>query len=89
MAAYCYLIGGDHDFSDPARGVLSQGRRSEGITVGEGAWLGAGVKVLDGVAIGDRAIVGAAAVVRDDVPAGEIAAGVPARIVGSRAVPSS
>ena len=89
VAAYCYLIGGDHDFSDPARGVLSQGRRSEGITVGEGAWLGAGVKVLDGVAIGDRAIVGAAAVVRDDVPAGEIAAGVPARIVGSRAVPSS
>jgi acetyltransferase-like isoleucine patch superfamily enzyme len=89
LAAYCYLIGGDHDFSDPTRGVLSQGRRSEGITVGEGAWLGAGVKVLDGVAIGDRAIVGAAAVVRDDVPAGEIAAGVPARIVGSRTVPSA
>ena len=89
VAAYCYLIGGDHDFSDPARGVLAQGRRSDGITVGEGAWLGAGVKVLDGVAIGDRAIVGAAAVVRDNVAAGDIAAGVPARIVGSRAVPSS
>ena len=89
VAAYCYLIGGDHDFSDPARDVLSQGRRSEGITVGDGAWLGAGVKVLDGVAVGDRAIVGAAAVVREDVPAGEIAVGVPARIVGSRAVPSS
>jgi acetyltransferase-like isoleucine patch superfamily enzyme len=89
LAAYCYLIGGDHDFSDPARGVLAQGRRSEGIAIGEGAWLGAGVKVLDGVAIGDRAIVGAAAVVREAVAAGEIAAGVPARIVGSRAVPSS
>ena len=89
MAAYCYLIGGDHDFSDPSRGVLAQGRHSEGITVGEGAWLGAGAKVLDGVAIGDRAIVGAAAVVRENVPAGEIAAGVPARIVGSRGIPSS
>lgn len=84
LAAYCYVIGGDHDFSDPSRGVLSQGRRSAGISIGDGAWLGAGAKVLDGVTIGDRAIVGAAAVVRENVPPGEIAAGVPARIVGSR-----
>ena len=88
VAAYCYLIGGDHDFADPSQGVLRQGRRSEGISIGEGAWLGAGAKVLDGVAVGDRAIVGAAAVVRESVAAGAIAAGVPARIIGSRAVPS-
>lgn len=84
VAAYCYLIGGDHDFSDPSKGVLAQARRSQGVTVGEGAWLGAGAKVLDGVTVGDRAIVGAAAVVRENVPAGSIAAGVPARIVGQR-----
>lgn len=84
VAAYCYLIGGDHDFSDPSKGVLAQARRSQGVTVGDGAWLGAGAKVLDGVTVGDRAIVGAAAVVRENVPAGSIAAGVPARIVGQR-----
>jgi acetyltransferase-like isoleucine patch superfamily enzyme len=84
MAAYCYIIGGDHDFSDPSQPVLAQARRSTGVTVGNGAWLGAGAKVLDGVSIGDGAVVGAGAVVRDAVPAGSIAVGVPARVVGQR-----
>jgi acetyltransferase-like isoleucine patch superfamily enzyme len=84
LAAYCYLIGGDHDFSDVSRPVIAQSRRSEGVTVGAGAWLGAGAKVLDGVSIGDGAVIGAAAVVRDAVPAGAIAVGVPARVVGQR-----
>ena len=84
LAAYCYVIGGDHDFSDPSAPVLSQGRRSAGVAIGAGAWLGAGAKILDGVTIGDRSIVGAGAVVRESVPDGAIAAGVPARIVGTR-----
>jgi len=84
LAAYCYLIGGDHDYTNPGEPVLAQGRRSMGIAVGTGAWLGAGAKVLDGVSIGDRAIVGAGAVVRDAVPAGSIAVGVPARVIGQR-----
>jgi acetyltransferase-like isoleucine patch superfamily enzyme len=84
IAAYCYLIGGDHDFSDPSQPVLTQVRRSHGVTIGAGAWLGAGAKILDGVSIGDRAIVGAGAVVRDAVPGAAVAVGVPARIVGQR-----
>ena len=84
LAAYCYVIGGDHDFSDPGRAVLEQGRRSAGVDIGEGAWLGAGAKVLDGVTIGNRAIVGAAALVREGVPEGAIAVGIPARVVGQR-----
>jgi acetyltransferase-like isoleucine patch superfamily enzyme len=31
------------------------------VDVGDGAWIGAGAKILDGVTIGERAIVGAAA----------------------------
>ena len=84
LAAYCYVIGGDHDFSDPAAAVLAQGRRSAGVAIGDGAWLGAGAKILDGVTIGDRAVVGAGAVVREAVPAGAIAVGIPARVVGQR-----
>src|SRR6185503_17163073 len=84
IAAYCYLIGGDHDFSDPSLPVLAQTRRSAGVIVGDGAWLGAGAKILDGVSIGDRAVVGAGAVVRDSVPEEAIAVGIPARVVGQR-----
>jgi acetyltransferase-like isoleucine patch superfamily enzyme len=83
LAAYCYLIGGDHDFSDASQAVLEQRRVSRGVTVGEGAWLGAGVKVLDGVRIGDRAVIGAGAVVRADVPDGATAVGIPARVIRS------
>ncbi len=84
MAAYCYLIGGDHDFGDPSRPVLEQPRRSAGISVGDGAWLGAAAKVLDGVQIGANAVIGAGAVVRESVPERATAVGVPARVVGQR-----
>ena len=64
--------------------MLDQARTSAGITVGDGAWLGAGAKVLDGVEIGAHAVIGAGAVVRESVPERATAVGVPARIVGTR-----
>jgi len=85
MAAYAYVIGGDHDFSDPAKSVLDQTRTSSGVAIGDGAWLGAGAKVLDGVTIGSHAVIGAGAVVRGAVPDHAVAVGVPARVVSSRA----
>ena len=84
MAAYGYVIGGDHQLEDPDRPVLEQARSSSGVRVGEGAWLGAGAKVLDGVEIGPGAVIGAGAVVRESLPPGAIAAGVPARVLRMR-----
>ena len=84
MAAYSYVIGGDHDFSDASKSVLEQTRTSAGVEIGGGAWIGAGAKILDGVNIGDHAVVGAGAVVRDAVPARAIAVGIPARVVSMR-----
>jgi acetyltransferase-like isoleucine patch superfamily enzyme len=84
MAAYSYVIGGDHDFSDPSKTVLEQVRTSVGVAIGDGVWMGAGAKILDGVTIGEGAVIGAGAVVRENVPASAIAVGIPARIVASR-----
>ncbi len=84
LAAYTYVIGGDHDVSDPSKSILEQGRKSEGVQIGEGAWIGAGAKVLDGVSIGDKAIIGAGAVVTRDVPARAVAVGIPAKVVSNR-----
>jgi acetyltransferase-like isoleucine patch superfamily enzyme len=83
IAAYTYVIGGDHEVTDPGASVLAQGRRSAGLSIGDGAWIGAGARLLDGVTIGERAIVGAGAVVRQHVPPGATAVGVPARILSS------
>jgi acetyltransferase-like isoleucine patch superfamily enzyme len=85
VAAYCYVIGGDHDWSNPEQAVLEQSRSSKGVAIGAGVWMGAGAKVLDGVSVGDHAVIGAGAVVRGDVPAKAIAVGMPAKVVGTRA----
>ena len=88
MAAYSYIIGGDHDFSDPSAAVLAQSRRSAGVAIGDGAWLGAGAKILDGVSIGAHAVIGAGAVVRGNVEPYAVAVGIPARVVSSRVAPA-
>jgi serine O-acetyltransferase len=50
-------------------------------TVGRGAFLGAGAKILGSIDVGANAMIGANAVVLNDVAAGCTAVGVPARVV--------
>lgn len=61
-----------------------QPKRERDIRIGHDVWLGTHVVVTAGVTIGDGCIVGAGAVVTKDLPAGCIAVGVPARVVGQR-----
>lgn len=86
MAAYGYLVaGGNHNTEDPEVPIIRQGVESRGgIVVGDGAWLGARVTVLDGNRVGEGAIVGAHALVTRDIPARAVAQGVPARVVRER-----
>lgn len=54
------------------------------VVIGRDVWLGARVMVMAGVTVGDGCVVGAGSVVTKDLPAGAIAVGVPARVVGWR-----
>jgi maltose O-acetyltransferase len=53
------------------------------VVIGERCYLGAGALILPGATIGDGAIVGAGAVVRGEIPAGSVAVGTPARVIGT------
>ncbi|HEV8310883.1 MAG TPA: acyltransferase [Methylomirabilota bacterium] len=87
LAAYCYVVGGGHDFDRTDVPVIRQGRPSKGIEIGSGVWLGAGAVILDGVGVGHDAVVGAHAVVTQDVPPFAVAAGAPARVIRDRREP--
>ncbi len=84
IAGQCYLVAGNHDFSDLNIPISQQNFISKGIVVEDGAWLGAGVKVLDGVRVGKGAIVAAGAVVTQNVEPYSIVGGVPARFIKKR-----
>jgi acetyltransferase-like isoleucine patch superfamily enzyme len=84
FAAYCYVIGGGHDFEDPEAPIQEQVAVSHGVEIGSNVWLGAGVKVLDGVCVGADSVVGAGAVVNSNLPDRCIAAGLPAKVLRER-----
>jgi len=80
IAGQCFIVASSHIHEDSERPISMQGFTTQGISIGNDVWIGAGAKILDGVTIGDGAIIGANAVVNRDVPAQSVAIGIPARI---------
>jgi acetyltransferase-like isoleucine patch superfamily enzyme len=84
IAPNCAFYPYDHGFK-PDEPIRNQPLQTKGgIIIGDEAWLGYGVIVLDGVKIGRGAVVAAGAVVTKDIPDGAIAGGVPARVIKMR-----
>jgi acetyltransferase-like isoleucine patch superfamily enzyme len=54
------------------------------VEIGDGAWLAARVTVLPGTRIGAGAVIAAGSVVAGDIPPGNVAGGIPARILRAR-----
>ena len=71
----------NHRFLEGDRPIKEQGIEARGITVEDGAWIGAGAIILDGVRVGRNAVVAAGAVVTEDVPPQSLVAGNPAKLV--------
>jgi acetyltransferase-like isoleucine patch superfamily enzyme len=70
--------------ADRAIPIMDGPLRFGPVVLEEGCDLGVSAVVLPGVTIGRGAQIGAGAVVTRDIPAGAIAAGVPAKIIGAR-----
>jgi acetyltransferase-like isoleucine patch superfamily enzyme len=76
-----------HAHDDPSRAIIAQGLTDpDPVRIRSGSWLGVGAVIMPGVTIGRGAIVGANAVVTRDVADLEIVGGVPAAVIGTRAV---
>lgn len=55
------------------------------VKIGGNVLIGAGAKIIRPVTVGDNAHIGANAVVLQDVPPDSVVAGIPAKIIKSRA----
>jgi acetyltransferase-like isoleucine patch superfamily enzyme len=86
IAAYVYLAGaGNYELDRTDTPIKDSGFHSKGgIRIGDGAWIGAHVQVLDGVEVGPGAVLAAGAVVIGNVPPLTIVGGVPAKVLGER-----
>jgi acetyltransferase-like isoleucine patch superfamily enzyme len=88
MAWNVQIYDAQHGTAARDRPIRDQGLARGGrVRIGDGAWLGSNVVVLQGVTIGRNAVVGANSVVTSDVPDFATAVGVPARVIKERAAP--
>jgi acetyltransferase-like isoleucine patch superfamily enzyme len=76
------VVGAGCTFTTDPHPCQAHGDTAEAPILRRGAWIGANVSILPGVVIGEDAVVVAGSVVSCSVPAGMVAAGIPARILG-------
>lgn len=84
IASGCRFVDHNHAM-EPGVAMCRQQTTSARISLGEDVWIGANAVILEGVTIGSGAVVAAGAVVTRPVAANAIVAGIPARLIRSRA----
>lgn len=84
IGSHCAIVSGAPGYERLDVPMKHQVGSTRGIELGDDVWLGVGVKIVDGARVGSGSVIGAGAVVIDEIPAFAIAAGVPARVIGTR-----
>ena len=77
----CYICTGNHDWSDPAFGLIVKP-----VEIGAGAWVGARALLAPGVILEEGAVATGGSVVTKRIPAWEVHAGNPALFVRHRVI---
>lgn len=80
----CYICTGNHDWSDPAFGLIVKP-----VEIGAGAWVGARAFLAPGVILEQGAVATAGSVVMKRIPAWEVHAGNPASFLRRRTLTPS
>ena len=84
IGPYVLIRSADHRFEDPAVPIRTQGHNPGPISIGDDCWIAGHVTITRGVTIGKGCVIGANSVVTRDIPEYSVAAGNPARVIGSR-----
>lgn len=79
LAQGIVVSGLNHNYTDPAQTIISQGVTTSPITIEDDVWIGANAVILAGVTIGRHSVIAAGSVVTRDVPPFTLAGGCPAR----------
>lgn len=85
IAAHTVIVPANHVFSDPNVPIRLQGLTKQGIVIGDDVWIGANCVILDGCHIGSGSVIAAGTVLSTSVPPRSVVAGVPGRVIKSRA----
>lgn len=84
IATHTVIVAATHRFQALDVPIREQGVEGRKIVIEDDVWIGANVCILGGVTVGSGAVIGAGSVVTRSVPRGAIAAGNPARVIGTR-----
>jgi len=82
-AGNCTIIASEHRYDGPEP-IMSQGYNHEPVLIGADVWLASNVLVTPGAKIGNGAVISARSTVTGTIRPYALAAGVPARVIGSR-----
>jgi len=86
MAPGVAILTENDNFSDPKVTIIEQGSSGlQPVVIGNDCWLGQNCIILPGVLVGNGSVVGAGSVVTKSIPEYSIYAGVPARLIKTRA----